>query len=248
MIETRPQKNAGTRAPDCLEKEGVSKWDLQDFARRIARAGEFPRREGCRYRPRKSCGNRPLRTISAAAKAESIKDSCQDQQVTSVIFDDELSPAQGRNLENLFRAQSSRSNPVDPGYFCAARTSAAKADCKSNWPSCNTFCRVSPDVAPLVTPDWWVSARAGPGETQLEVDRRRVQERIAGSNESWKRSARRALCSDKAENGISGLSLRVVGYTNAGKSTLLNLLTGAEVVTENNFLRRSIPHAQLRFA
>jgi GTP-binding protein HflX len=54
-------------------------------------------------------------------KAESIKDSCQNQQVTSVIFNDELSPAQGRNLENLFARKGSRSNAVDSRYLCAAR-------------------------------------------------------------------------------------------------------------------------------
>ena len=70
------------------------------FARRIARAGEFRRREVVDTVTQKL----PKPTAPyyiGKGKAESIKDSCQDRQVTSVIFDDELSPAQGRNLESL---------------------------------------------------------------------------------------------------------------------------------------------------
>src|SRR5215469_11011526 len=101
MIETRPQKPRERALLIGLEKEGVSKWDLHDSLDELRELAN-------------SAGAEVVDTVTqklqkptapyyiGRGKAESIKESCQDQQVTSVIFDDELSPAQGRNLENLF--------------------------------------------------------------------------------------------------------------------------------------------------
>jgi len=101
MIETRPQKTQERALLIGLEKEGVSKWDLQDSLDELR---ELANSAGAKV---VDTVTQKLRKPTAPyyigrGKAESIKDSCQDQQVTSVIFDDELSPAQGRNLENLF--------------------------------------------------------------------------------------------------------------------------------------------------
>src|SRR5881227_1699787 len=101
MIETRPQKTQERALLIGLEKKGVSKWDLHDSLEELRELAS-------------SAGAEVVDTVTqklqkptapyyiGRGKAESIKESCQDQQVTSVIFDDELSPAQGRNLENLF--------------------------------------------------------------------------------------------------------------------------------------------------
>jgi GTP-binding protein HflX len=101
MIETRPKNTQERALLIGLEKQGVSKWDLQDSLDELRELAS-------------SAGAKVVDTVTqklpkptapyyiGRGKAESIKDSCQDQQVTSVIFDDELSPAQGRNLENLF--------------------------------------------------------------------------------------------------------------------------------------------------
>src|SRR5215469_6879521 len=100
MIETRPQKTQERALLIGLEKQGVSKWDLHDSLEELRELAN-------------SAGAEVVDTVTqklqkptapyyiGRGKAESIKESCQDQQVTSVIFDDELSPAQGRNLENL---------------------------------------------------------------------------------------------------------------------------------------------------
>src|SRR3954454_17661696 len=83
-----------------LEQDGVSKWDLRDSLDELRELAN-------------SAGAQVVDTVTqklqkptapyyiGRGKAESIKESCQDQQVTSVIFNDELSPAQGRNLEKL---------------------------------------------------------------------------------------------------------------------------------------------------
>ena len=101
MIETRPQKGHERALLIGLEKEGVSKWDLHDSLEELAELAN-------------SAGAEVVDTVTqklprptapyyiGRGKAESIKDACQERHVTSIIFDDELSPAQGRNLENLF--------------------------------------------------------------------------------------------------------------------------------------------------
>src|SRR5437867_3504771 len=73
----------------------------------------------------------------------------------------------------------------------------------------------------------------GPGETQLEVDRRRVQERIARLERELEAVRKTRAVQRQGRKRHQWPVAAVVGYTNAGKSTLLNLLTGADVVTEN---------------
>src|SRR3954470_14044186 len=101
MIETRPQKTQERALLIGLEKQGVSKWDLRDSLDELRELAN-------------SAGAQVVDTVTqkleaptapyyiGKGKAQSIKQSFQDQQVTSVIFDNELSPAQGRNLEHLF--------------------------------------------------------------------------------------------------------------------------------------------------
>ena len=73
----------------------------------------------------------------------------------------------------------------------------------------------------------------GPGETQLEVDRRRVQERIARLERELESVRKTRAVQRQGRKRHQWPVAAVVGYTNAGKSTLLNLLTGADVVAEN---------------
>ncbi len=165
-------------------------------------------------------------------KAELIKESFQDQQVTSVIFDNELSPAQGRNLENLFsRKVLDRTQLILDIFAQRARSREGRLQIE--------LAQLQ-YLLPRLTRMWTHLSRQtggigirGPGETQLEVDRRRVQERIA--------RLERELEGVRKVRGVQREGRRrhqwpvgaVVGYTNAGKSTLLNLLTGADVVAEN---------------
>jgi GTP-binding protein HflX len=165
-------------------------------------------------------------------KAESIKDSCQDQQVTSVIFNDELSPAQGRNLENLFaRKVLDRTQLILDIFAQRARSREGRLQIE--------LAQLQ-YLLPRLTRMWHHLSRQtggigtrGPGETQLEVDRRRVQERIARLERELE-SVRKTRAIQRAGRKRHQWPVAaVVGYTNAGKSTLLNLLTGADVVAEN---------------
>src|SRR5437762_13468574 len=100
MIETKPKKRAERALLIGLEQDGVSKWDLRDSMEELRELAS-------------SAGAEVVDTVTqklpkptapfyiGKGKAEAIKESVQSQGVTSVIFNDELSPAQGRNLENL---------------------------------------------------------------------------------------------------------------------------------------------------
>src|SRR3954452_13080655 len=231
MIETRPQKRQERALLIGLEKQGVSKWELQDSLDELRELAN-------------SAGAQVVDTVTqklqkptapyyiGRGKAESIKESCQDQQVTSVIFDDELSPAQGRNLENLFaRKVLDRTQLILDIFAQRARSREGRLQIE--------LAQLQ-YLLPRLTRMWNHLSRQtggigtrGPGETQLEVDRRRVQERIARLERELEEVRKTRAVQRQGRKRHQWPVAAVVGYTNAGKSTLLNLLTGADVVTED---------------
>ena len=231
MIETRPQKTQERALLIGLEKEGVSKWDLQDS---LAELRELAN----------SAGAKVIDTVTqklqkptapyyiGRGKAEMIKDSCQDRDVTSVIFDDELSPAQGRNLESLLaRKVLDRTQLILDIFAQRARSREGRLQIE--------LAQLQ-YLLPRLTRMWHHLSRQtggigtrGPGETQLEVDRRRVQERIARLERELEAVRKTRAVQRQGRKRHQWPVAAVVGYTNAGKSTLLNLLTGADVITED---------------
>ena len=231
MIETRPQKTQERALLIGLEKRGVSKWDLRDSLEELRELAN-------------SAGAEVVDTVTqklpkptapyyiGRGKAESIKESCQDQRVTSVIFNDELSPAQGRNLENLFaRKVLDRTQLILDIFAQRARSREGRLQIE--------LAQLQ-YLLPRLTRMWHHLSRQtggigtrGPGETQLEVDRRRVQERIARLERELEAVRKTRALQREGRKRHQWPVAAVVGYTNAGKSTLLNLLTGADVVTEN---------------
>jgi len=231
MIETRPRKTQERALLIGLEKKGVSKWDLRDSLDELRELAN-------------SAGAEVVDTVTqklskptapyyiGRGKAESIKESCQDQRVTSVIFDDELSPAQGRNLENLFaRKVLDRTQLILDIFAQRARSREGRLQIE--------LAQLQ-YLLPRLTRMWHHLSRQtggigtrGPGETQLEVDRRRVQERIARLERELEAVRKTRAIQREGRKRRQWPVAAVVGYTNAGKSTLLNLLTGADVVTED---------------
>ncbi len=165
-------------------------------------------------------------------KAEEVARQCEEKEVTSVIFDDELSPAQGRNLELVTsRKVLDRTQLILDIFAQRARTREGRLQIE--------LAQLQ-YLLPRLTRMWTHLSRQtggigtrGPGETQLEVDRRRVQERIAKLEKDL--SAVRKNRSIQREGRLrrNWPVAAVVGYTNAGKSSLLNRLTGSEVIAED---------------
>jgi len=231
MIEVRPKKTQERAILIGLEKDGVSKWDLRDSMEELRELAN-------------SAGAEVVSTVTqklqkptapyyiGRGKAQLIKESFKDQQVTSVIFDDELSPAQGRNLENLLsRKVLDRTQLILDIFAQRARSREGRLQIE--------LAQLQ-YLLPRLTRMWNHLSRQtggigtrGPGETQLEVDRRRVQERIARLERELEGVRKVRAVQRQGRKRHQWPVAAVVGYTNAGKSTLLNLLTGADLIAEN---------------
>jgi GTP-binding protein HflX len=231
MIETRPKKNHERAVLVGLEQAGVSKWDLKDSLDELAELANSAGAEVVDTVTQKL--RRPTAPYYIGkGKAELIKDSLQDRQVTSVIFDDELSPAQGRNLETLLaRKVLDRTQLILDIFAQRARSREGRLQIE--------LAQLQ-YLLPRLTRMWQHLSRQtggigmrGPGETQLEVDRRRVQERIARLERELEAVRKTRAVQREGRKRNQWPVASVVGYTNAGKSTLLNLLTGADVIAEN---------------
>lgn len=165
-------------------------------------------------------------------KAEHVAAQCQAESVTSVIFDDELSPAQGRNLEKLTsRKVLDRTQLILDIFAQRARSREGRLQIE--------LAQLQ-YLLPRLTGMWNHLSRQtggigtrGPGETQLEVDRRRIQERIARLERDLAEVRKHRSIQREGRRRHHWPVAALVGYTNSGKSTLLNQLTGAEVLAED---------------
>src|SRR5450432_1058680 len=231
MIETQRQRPQERAILIGLETEGVSKWDLRDSMDELRELASSAGAEVVDSVTQKL--QRPTAPYYIGkGKAELIRDSIQKQRVTSVIFDDELSPAQGRNLETLLsRKVLDRTQLILDIFAQRARSREGRLQIE--------LAQLQ-YLLPRLTRMWHHLSRQtggigtrGPGETQLEVDRRRVQERIARLERELEGVRKTRAVQRQGRKRHQWPVAAVVGYTNAGKSTLLNLLTGADLVAAN---------------
>ncbi|HEX3890745.1 MAG TPA: GTPase HflX [Verrucomicrobiae bacterium] len=172
-------------------------------------------------------------TFIGKGKAEEFSNFCKANKVDTVIFDDELSPAQSRNLEKIFGCKIfDRTALILEIFGQRARTREGKMQIE--------LAQLK-YLLPRLTRYWSHLSRqrgstgsiGGEGESQLEADRRKISERI-DKIESELDTVRRQRATQRAGRQRSNWPLAsIVGYTNAGKSTLLNALTGSEVLAED---------------
>ena len=172
-------------------------------------------------------------TFIGKGKAAEFADFCQRQDVDTVIFDDELSPAQSRNLEKIFNCKIlDRTSLILDIFAQRARTREGKLQIELAQLQ-HLLPRLTRFWGHLSRQSGGIGMRGGEGETQLETDRRRVQDRIAKISRELElvRQQRGLQRSVRQRNNWPLAS--IVGYTNAGKSTLLNALTGADVLVKD---------------
>lgn len=172
-------------------------------------------------------------TFIGKGKADEFAEHCRRADVDTVIFDDELSPAQSRNLEKVFNCKVlDRTSLILDIFAQRARTREGKLQIE--------LAQLQ-HLLPRLTGFWGhlsrqkggIGMRGGEGETQLETDRRRVQDRIARIERDLEVVRRQRGTQRQARQRNHWALASIVGYTNAGKSTLLNTLTGAGVLAED---------------
>lgn len=156
----------------------------------------------------------------------------QQENIDLCIFDDELSPAQQRNIESVMGIRILDRTALILDIFAQrARTNEGKLQVELAQLQ-YTLPRIMGKGLMLSRLGGGIGTR-GPGETKLEVDRRRIRDRIAFIKEQIEKvkAVRSLHRSNRKKNNVFEVSL--VGYTNAGKSTLLNTLTNSDIYAKD---------------
>jgi len=172
-------------------------------------------------------------TYIGKGKADEFAKFCARQNVDTVIFDDELSPAQTRNLERVFNAKIlDRTALILDIFSQRARTREGKLQIELAQLE-HLLPRLTRFWGHLSRQQGGIGMRGGEGESQLESDRRKVQERIDKISSDLEAVRRHRSIQRSARQRNNWPLASIVGYTNAGKSTLLNALTGSQVMARD---------------
>jgi GTP-binding protein HflX len=172
-------------------------------------------------------------TYVGAGKVEELRELADGLDIDVVVFDDELAPAQQRNLEKALGRDVVDRVALILDIF-AQHASSLEGMVQVELAQYRYLMpRLRGRGVELSQQAGGIGALRGPGETKLEVDRRRIQQRITKLERDLKRLAKTRETQRKARRRRSLMTIALVGYTNAGKSTLLNRMTQADVVVED---------------
>lgn len=171
-------------------------------------------------------------TYIRSGKLEEIAAYCEENCIDYVIFDDELTGMQQRNIEKIIKTSAviDRTSLILEIFSQRAKTAYAKMQVELA-----RYNYMLPRLAGMWThlerQRGGIGMRGGMGESQIEIDRRIVRERIAKLKEQLKKVDKQMATQRSNRGQLVRLSL--VGYTNVGKSTLMNLLAKSDVFAEN---------------
>ena len=177
------------------------------------------------------------KTFIGTGKIQEIKEYVNKEKIDMIIFDDELSATQQRNIEKIINGSLEkanckildRNNLILDIFASRARTAHAKTQVEL---------AQYQYILPRLTRMWTHLERQkggiglrGPGETELETDRRIIRDKISRLKEKLKKIDKQKATQRKSRSQLIRVAL--VGYTNVGKSTLMNLISKSDVFAEN---------------
>jgi GTP-binding protein HflX len=237
LIEKKPKSISTSGVQESCVLVGIvtreqSKELLQEYLDELAFLAETANAK-CLKRFTQNLERPDSRTFVGSGKLQEIKDYVSEYKPSMIIFDDELAPSQLRNLESEFKGTEvkilDRNNLILDIFASRARTAHAKKQVEL---------AQYEYLLPRLTRLWshlekqrgGIGMR-GPGEQEIETDRRIVRDRIAFLKDQLKDIDRQMA----TQRGNRGALVRaaLVGYTNVGKSTLMNLLSKSDVFAEN---------------
>lgn len=173
-------------------------------------------------------------TYCGSGKAEELRDSCREMKVDYVVFDRELGPTQIKNLEKLIeRPVLDRTNVILQIFRKNAKSKEAKTQVE--------IAQLE-YLAPRLSNSWIAYERQrggggsggrvkGAGETQLELDKRRMRDKVASLKKELEKISKERQLQRKSRTDAFNVVL--VGYTNAGKTTVMNGLTDSQLVAKD---------------
>lgn len=232
LVAITPPGYTGTEEQAVAEIKGLAKTAGVDVVGHIVQRREHPH----------------VATYLGSGKLDELKMLMKSQDAELAVFDNSLSPSQGRNIEKLLDIiVVDRSEVILDIFATHARTYEAKLQVELA-----QLLYLRPRLTRMWTHleriEGGIGSGRGPGEKQLEMDRRLIDRRIAELRRKLKdvEKRRERLVSAREETPTVSL----VGYTNAGKSTLMNALTGADVYVADKLFatldtrtrRWKIPH------
>ncbi len=180
-----------------------------------------------------------VRTVLGSGKIAELSDLCDSLEADLVVFDCELSPSQIKSIEDDITREVSvidRSMLILDIFADHARTSEGRLQvelAQLRYTSPRLVGRGKELSRQGGTASSGSVGARGPGETKLEIDRRRVKEKIAALEEELRKVEQNRMVMRRQRDKSGITKCGIVGYTNAGKSTLLNYLTGAGILAEN---------------
>lgn len=182
-------------------------------------------------------------TYIGRGKAEELRQISEEVDADTVVFDDELTPAQQRNLEKILgRTAIDRTAVILDIFAQNAHTQEGRAQVELAL-SRYRLPRLRGRGLTLSQQAGGIGTR-GPGETQLEVDRRRIMRRIRKLEVELRELEATRRTQRRSRKRGARRTVSLVGYTNAGKSTLLNRLTDADVLVENRLFSTLDPRTR----
>jgi len=172
------------------------------------------------------------KTFLGKGKIEEVRLYAEEEEIKLIIFDDDLSPSQIRNIEKIFGEETKildRSNLILDIFASRAQTAQARTQVEL---------AQYQYLLPRLTRMWTHLERQkggigmrGPGETQIETDRRIIKDKIALLKKKLEKIDKQSFTRRKGRQDMIRVAL--VGYTNAGKSTLMNTLAKSDIFAEN---------------